>query len=509
MSVKIVYEDIASGADEDALITTSSAADFAYPALLPFGGSGAAIATLEPYNWILDGSREILDTQQLAFWSTAISGPDNRFEEPPEITISFDKRYTSPGIFLTFFPATGDYCTHVAVEWYRGVNVLKKRDFYPTSTEAFCAQTVEAWDKIVIRFNATNRPYHYVKLQKITFGVSRVFLRPELRSVRVTQEVSIISDEMAVNTLDFTLDSKSDVEYMFQFKQPVSAYDNDRLIGVFYIDDSKRRGNGLYDVSCQDAIGVLDNDPYPARILANKPARELLLDILGGHFQLDLDPSFAASPITGYLPAGSRREALQQVAFALCAMVDTSRTDAIRVYKDREDTPKKIPKGQTYTGGTVDTSAIVTAVQVTAHRYSTTGTGNDTVEVNGATYYHSTEVTTITNPNVTASDKANVIEVKEATLVNASNVSTIAQHIYGYYQKRQTQRVRIVMNGEKPGDHVATGTPWGTAVDGFITSMHIVLSGIAAAECQIVGTDVRAVGGSQGIMSGEVMAGEF
>lgn len=508
MSVKIVYEDIAAGADEDALVTTASAAEFSEPALLPFGGSGAAIATFEPYSWLLDGSREILDTQQLAFWSTAASGPDGRFETPPEMTISFDERYTSPGLFLTFSPATGDYCTAVTVEWYRGENLLKKKDFYPTSADAYLQQTVEAWDKIVLRFNATNFPEHYVKLQKIIFGVSRVFLRPELRSVKITQQVSIISDEVAINTLDFTLDSKEDIEYMFQFKQPVSAFDNDRLIGVFFIDDSKHRGKGLWDVSCQDAIGVLDDDPYPARILVNEPARDLLLDILGGHFHLDLDATMAAAPITGYLPEGTRRKALQQVAFALCAMVDTSGTDAVRVYKDREDMPKKIPLSRTYVNGTVETSAIVTAVQVTAHSYSTTGTGNDTVEVNGVTYYHTTEITTITNPNVTASDKANVVEVKEATLVTPANMAAAAQHLYSFYQKRNTQRVRIVMDGEKPGDHIATATPWDTVMDGFISSMQIVLSGIAAAECMIVGTDVKAVGGSEQILSGEVMAGE-
>lgn len=508
MSVRIVYEDIAAGADENALVTSPDAAEFTDPALLPFGGSDTAIATLEPYSWVLDGSREILDGQELAFWSTDMSGFDGRFEDPPEITITFDKRYTSPGLFLTFDTATGDYCTHLTVEWRRGVNLLKKKDFYPTDTEAFCGQTVEAWDKIVLRFHATNRPYRYVKLQKIVFGVARTFYRDELRNVRVTQEVSIISDQVAVNTLNFTLDSKADIDYMFQFKQPVSAYDGERLIGVFFIDDSKHRAKGLWDISCKDAIGVLDDDPYPARMLVNEPAEDLLEDILGGHFRLDLDAAMAAAPISGYLPGGTRRQALQQVAFALCAMVDTSGTDAVRVYKDREDLPQRIPLSRTYVNGTVDTSAIVTAVQVTAHTYSADGAGNDTVEVNGTTYYHTTEVHTIVNPNATASDKQNVVEVKEATLIHPGNAAPIAQHLYGYYTKRNTQRVRIVMDGEKPGDHTATATPWDTVMDGFITSMQITLSGIAAAECQIVGVDVRAVGGSEGIVSGEVASGE-
>ncbi len=108
MSVRIIYQDIAAGADDDALIT-APAADFSEPSLLPFGGSDAAISSLEPYSWLLDGSREIVDKQPVAYWSEDASGPDGRFAQPPELPIAFEKRYTSPGLYLTFDTATGDY----------------------------------------------------------------------------------------------------------------------------------------------------------------------------------------------------------------------------------------------------------------------------------------------------------------------------------------------------------------------------------------------------------------
>ena len=85
MSVRIVYQDIAAGAEEDALVAAPGAADFTAPAMLPFGGSDAPIATLESFSWLLDGSRELLDGQPLAYWSEAMSGPNGRFAAPPEI----------------------------------------------------------------------------------------------------------------------------------------------------------------------------------------------------------------------------------------------------------------------------------------------------------------------------------------------------------------------------------------------------------------------------------------
>ena len=54
--------------------------------------------------------------------------------------------------------------------------------------------------------------------------------------------------------------------------------------------------------------------------------------------------------------------------------------------------------------------------------------------------------------------------------------------------RRQRHSARIVMDGETPGDYVNTTTPWGSTITGTITSMAIRLSGIAAADCKIVGT---------------------
>ena len=164
-------------------------------------------------------------------------------------------------------------------------------------------------------------------------------------------------------------------------------------------------------------------------------------------------------------------------------------------------------RSRVYAGGTVETAAIVTAVRVTAHAYSLTGRGNDTVEVGGKTYYHTAAVTEILNPKATASDKQNVIEVDGATLVNSGNVAGVAQHIYDYYAKRDRQRVKIVLAGERPGDRISTPTPWKTMISGYITRMDIVLSGIAAADCEVVGEDLNISGDPEIRYSGEFFAG--
>ena len=297
----------------------------------------------------------------------------------------------------------------------------------------------------------------------------------------------MISDDVEINTLDFTLDNSDDIDFIFQEKQPVSAYDGAKLIGVFYIKSSSRSSERLYDVSCQDALGILDDEPFAAAVYSSKNAKELITSILGAHFTLDFDPALKDETVTGYIPDCTKREALQQIVFALRATIDTSASRGVRVRRLTAAAPATIPLDRTYTGGSVETAAVVTEIRVTAHNYSTSGSG-ESVEVGGTTYYHTTSVTSKTNPNATTQTKPNVIEVRDATLVNSDNVAAVAQHVFDYYMRRQTHSVKIVMDKEAPGDYVQTTTPWGTKITGTLTSMNIRLSGIAAADCEIVGT---------------------
>lgn len=488
MSVKIVYEDVAIGAQEDAAVTATAAQEGSNPEGLPVGVDPGPVATLELNSWQLGGGHRLRQNQKLGFWSVQMSGADGKFSSLPQITISFDQRYTSLGISLRFDTATGDYCSALTILWYQGAKKLAEADFSPDSPEYFCERTVEAYDKVVIQLKATHLPYRRAKLTRVMFGITRTFLRDELRSVKVTEQADLISAEVAVNTLDIQLDSHSDVEYMFQLRQPVYAYNGETLVGMFFIDSSSRTGENLYSLSCVDAVGVLDDDSVPAAVYARRPLKEVLEEVLDGKFELALDPALSAETVTGYLPSCTRREALHQIAFAARAIVDTSGSEAVRVYRLKVETPAEIPPERIYTGGSVDTSSVVTAVSVTAHSYNAAGSGNDTVEAGGVTYYHTTAVTTITNPNVTAADKQNVVEIKDATLVNPANVAAVARAAYDYYMRRSTQRVKIVMEHEQPGSRIAASTPWGTRIAGHIASMSIALSGIAAADCEVVGS---------------------
>ena len=182
----------------------------------------------------------------------------------------------------------------------------------------------------------------------------------------------------------------------------------------------------------------------------------------------------------------TRRLALQQLCFAIGAVADTSGTNAIKIFAPPSANAKEIPANRVRVGGSVKKSDIVTAVQLTAHSYSTNGDGNY-IEVGSTKYYDTPTVHTLTNPDVTATDRQNVISITDATLISSANVAEILQRVFNFYMLRNTHSVSFRLEGEQMGDYVSTPTSWGEMITGTLTRATITLSGIAVASAEVIG----------------------
>lgn len=487
MSAKLIYQDVAPGAETDAAVSVVGAGSKSDVSLLPGGVVNPDFASLELNKWGGTGAVKVYNGEDIALVSSAMSDASGSFSSPPTLTITFGQNHTSLGVSFRFASNATDYAASVTISWYQGATLLDQKTFAPNTTTYFCENTVTAYNKLVIVINSTNLPYRYARIEQILFGLVREFDGYEIGSVDILQQTNLISAELAINTLDWSLKSKSSVDFIFQLKQPVLAYNGNNLLGVFYISDkAKRTAEKNYEIPCTDAVGVLDGDPFPAAIYSNKNAVTLLTEIVNGAFDLDVDPSFASATVTGLIPDGSRRSAFQQVAFVIGAMVDTAGTKKIRV-RPAPTAVIAIPESRVYVGGSVEQDAIVTAVIVTYHTYTagSGSSGDDVVTVNGVKYVHTTGTVRVDNPNVTAADKQNVKEVKDATLVSASNASAVAARVYAYYQRRNTVNTKFVVTMEKPGDRVSVPTAWGATMVGNVSSMKIKLSNTTAADAEI------------------------
>lgn len=480
----ILYKDIAPGADEDAAIAAEGETDFSVLADLPFGTSPAQSISLERNHWGLNGAFQYVADQTIAFWSTSLSGDDCTFTDPPVIDITFDEQYSSVGITLQFDTASGDYCTAVNIKWYQDESLKEDVDFTPDSAAYFCEKQVTSYDRIVITLNKTSLPAKRAKLEWIVFGLYRHFGMQDLRSASIVNEMSLPALELPISKMNWTLDTDADVAFMFQLKQPVEARNNDTLLGVYYVDEYSRTSKNIYKIECYDAFGVLDEIPFPGGVYTNKSAKELLTEILGGDFSVVYDDDVEDTNLTGVLQSVSRREAAQQLFFAWGVCASTDGRETIRIFHPPE-TPKEIGRNMTYTGVSVSTSAIVTQVQVTAHTYTQSENGG--IEINGVKYDDAKTVYTVSNPDVTATDKQNIVEVTDATLVSPAIGQAVAQRVYDYYTKRDTNKAKIVWAGERLGDCVTLPNAWGGSNTGNLAKMEIRLSNTVAASVEAIG----------------------
>lgn len=488
--MRLVYKDIAVGAEEDAVFTSAQVAEVANLGTLAQDISSPIIATLEPSAWFLDGTAQILTEDNmatLAFVSANISRADCTFDETPEIDIAFDAQYSSLGLTLRFSERLGDMCSEIEVIWYRAEKEIARGAYFPDALTYFCKNRVEAYDAVKIRLVKTWLPYSRARLEFVGFGITRAFDEKSLglSSVSALQQIDPTNSTIPANAFDWELLSDDGVEYLFQFKQPIEVY-ADGLIGVYYIESATRRTATQYKINCADAIGLLETDTFAGGIYTNYDAITLIREICGD-IPVYIESGFEGQTVSGYIPAGTkRREALRMVCFALMAIADTSASDGIKLFHLSVNIAEPIEKARTYYGTSISTSAAVTAVKVTAYSY-TEGSGDKTIDFNGKKYAYTTTEYVANNPLATASDKTNVKEFKDITLVSDDIAQSIADYLMSWYMYRETHNLSFKLVDEMVGDYVSTVTDYGAAHNGIITRLTLKMSRITKATADIVG----------------------
>lgn len=489
MSIKLIYKDVAVGADIGASVTTPEAESFSRTDRILKDDTAPAIATLEHNSWGLTHDYKLRDNQRLAFWSTQISTSGGAFSTYPQITIDFPDLITSTGVSIRFAPALMEYCDVIEIAWYRDSIELYSSLYFPKSPLFAVDNPVENFNKITFVFLRTNQSLRRLKIESITIGVIREIDSTELTSLSAIHEIDPISSTAPSNVLDASIHSYDDIEYIFQRKQPVEAYDGDELIGVYYIEKGKRVSGRDYRISCQDTIGLLELMSQGGGIwFEDTPLTDILMAIFGETVDFEIDPAFKNSTLRGYIPAGTMRSALQQIAFALGAVVDTTGARAIKIFPLPAGDAHEISADKTYTGGSVDTANLVTEATVTAYVIfdERPESGDLFIEHNGVKYRYYTDTKHAVNNDAPKGAPENKKKFDKMYLCNNSNAQTLANKIMAYYQRRNTYAFKHVLGGQVPAGRYEASLPWGGAVSGNIRKMTITMSGLNASSTEML-----------------------
>ena len=515
MSLSVKYIDAPPGAQEDATAVSTPMQSFGVADNLISGVPDKPFATLEPFSWPLDGSRELFDDTpyKVGWWSKERTDDNGRFVEPPVISITFTRPFTATGITVAFWPSLEQWCNEIRVNWYNNDEMLNQVTEAPNSPIWVVEKTVENFNKITIELLGTNIPGQFAKIQQIQIGHMVIFMQDEISRVSLLNEIDPSLCELSADTMKVEIVERKGRKIIPQETQSMYLYRDGIQIASQYIAEYSREGENLYTFSCQSAIGLLE-DVYLGGIYPpGSPVKNSINNILAG-FKVDLGP-FKNAKIEGYIPACTKREALQQIAFAIGAVVTTQGDGTIRFAPLSEVVEAEFTGNNIFTGAKVTRESKFDTVQVTCHsykeidesevlleeeqingdgvlyvfhephhEYSITGgtiksrghnwvkiSANGKVTLTGKKYLHSTSVKNLKNQNAIDSERENVLSVEKATLVHSGNVDDILERLYNFSVLRDVLTQEVVVTDQKAGQLAKSEAPWGPQIVGYITSM--------------------------------------
>jgi len=499
------------------------------------------VVTLEPgFGWPLTAARTWFpgdpENYTWGWWSTQLSRQDGSFANPPVLTTYFNHNHSSAGITLMFYATLP---RSVNIKWY-ALNgaLLANRDFVPDTMTYFCDYQVENYGKVVITIPGMSAAQRFLRCVLILFGVLEVIDGRRVQKAEITEELDPIALTLPIQTMllsfftaggRFSLLDPSGAYRLFQWKQQITAYATvdgaHRPMGVYYLQEAAGMVDNVVDLSLVDSVGILDTLPYSGGIYDHVALVALLDELLEPEgMEYELDHSFAGETITGYLPSGTKRQALQQIIFAIGAVIDTTRGEVIRIYPAPLPVSRSIGPDRKIVGHKVTLEELVTRVDVTAHAYhlndearelikSELTAGQHTLhfstpayvtQVSGATlvinhpnyavvdvpadgeviltgqeYVDDATIYTMQTSPLPAGAKSSVKAISGATLVDGSKVAAVARRLYAYYQRRYTDEGRILpgTDVERVGQMIEMQSLGGKSLTGAIERLVIDLSG--------------------------------
>jgi len=502
-------------------------------------------ATLEPdFGWPLDGSKVWFPDNPGAYtwgwWSTDLSNEDLSFSNPPALTVTFyDENgtptpHSSAGVTLTF---TATLPKVVNIKWfdYKGA-LLSDEDFTPDRFTYFCDYQVEDYYKVVITIRSMKYAHRFLRVTSILFGVLEILDGARVTKAKLTEEVSPVTLTLPINKAEvsfhtpdgrFALLDPTGAYKLFQWKQELIGYktiDGSRtMLGKYYLQKATGTVDAVTALSCVDIIGVLDTLEYEGGIYTGIALETLLRAILEPEdIGFELDPAFSGTTIRGHLPVGSKRSALQQIAFAVGAVVDTARSEIIRFYPAPVTPVRSITPARKIMGHKITLEELVTQVDITAHSFTlddelkeltktTLGPGEHTITfsdpvsiesvtgaalgishpnyctvtvktageviISGYQYVDTKTVYTVKTDPLPAGAKASVKSVSTATLVDPDKAQALAQRLYDYYQLRYTDEGQLLPGQEKASEMAGVSSLGGKTLTGYIQRVVTDLSG--------------------------------
>lgn len=519
------------------------------------GVSPQQYSTLEYNYWKLDGNfLEFPNNPEnipWGLWSKSLSNENGEFETPIELELNFSELHSTIGLSFEFNPYGPDWCNDLIIKWLKDDVIINEKEFYPDRWNYSAMQKVENFNKIIVTFKKMSKPYRYLKIQNVIYGIIKYFEDSEIIDAEITEEIDLTSTSIPYNQLSFTIFSKNNefdifnpqgVYTLLQKKQQlnVTGYiDNIRIFyGYFYVDEISQNKDKTLTIDANDAISIMDSTNFYGGIYNNTNIISVLDNLFNtAGFVYSIEESLINEVLTGYIPYSSHREALNLICLSIGAYATTSMNGNVVIKKINDIPEFIIDKDRKIISSSVKYNEYISGVEVTAFNYEinseekseiykgnlTIGNNtiifskpvsNESIESNvgeiiekGETYciinsdieqeaiikayeyIENKKIYRFNADDIIAGEKENIKQINDCTLINDSNALIIAQRLYNIFQKRIKQTFSIIpKNGQEiPGKTIQLYTGYDSYRPCTIEKITIDLAGGHISDLDVLG----------------------
>lgn len=536
----------------DAYVTASPLQSYSDESLLAEDSAYPLVARTALNQWVLDGNARVAPNDYSFPLIVGLSDANCDYTDT-YIDITFNDAHSSDGITLKF---SEDLPTFTVTYKQNGTE-LSAKQYTATDYTYWCSEPCNGYDEILITFTKSGAPYRAVMCSFILYGLNMTYDENTIMSAKLSEKVDVTGATAPYNTLTFTLNDdkgtfnpqndKGAWRYI-QSGQPLTAYEDvdgsTITLGTFYIDSWEYK-DATATFSCVSPLGLLAKGMYDGWVwTAPVSASAILEGIFNDVGFEDFDISNDITEfVQGVIPRTNAKDAIQQVCFAIGAVIDDSRGKKIKIYhpdRNMDSTVTRNRKFQGKTSGELDEYVNGVSINVTRYLLQTDTTevfrGKLTAGRHDIYFTEPIKNPSATNANIhlatpyymwvepidpteevvveaygydttdfaiTATEEAEVGQTPKTkeysglTMYNVDLLPYIAKNLLDYHKLRQTLSMSYLCGVEKVGEWVGVEDTWEAfkvAVT-MIESQDIDLTGgfIATAKCRGYSTQTTPV----------------
>ena len=355
MSVKIIYNNFPLIDKTSSIMETSDIQDYADVTKLKSSISVLPFSSFEQKYMSVDEDYYFYTNNDIGYVSLSQSLDTGFFNDSPYITITFIAPISTDGITLYFSPLPTEYCDNIILTYKKGETTVATLQIYPDSNIYTYRQTVNNYDKIIIKFKKTHEPFHWARLYRIDFGEQIVYEGDDVYGSTLTESADVTACQMEVNTSTVSVRASQS----FQKGQNFEIWFNGKLYANHFLKSAIKQKD-RYTLNGVDYLDKLGDFMIPAEyvndyhespyltfmsylsMFVQKPLLNAKVDI-PIYVEESVQERYIVGAITEQV---SCRNALLYICFAAGAYVDTTRTDKLYI-RDAEKALSKL-KNETY-----------------------------------------------------------------------------------------------------------------------------------------------------------------